>query len=139
MNKNQTINVNVNHGNGFGGSAPGTSMAVAFLLWLFLGTLGAHRFYTKDIGYAIFIMIIGIVSLMTVVLYPLFGVFLLVDGYFLYKRVQGLQADVVAQQTAKTEEQQKMSAPARIAEYKKLLDDNAISQEQYDAAISDLL
>lgn len=65
------------------------SMAIAYILWLFLGGLGAHRFYLGRTGSAIaqlVLTIIGIVlSLVLVGFVPLIvvGIWLFVDLFLI--------------------------------------------------------
>lgn len=52
---------------------------VMILLWLFLAGMGAHRFYLKDTGYAIAMLLFG---WMTLLIWPL------VDIFFALKRLE---------------------------------------------------
>lgn len=58
----------------------GKSKLIAFLLWFFLGALGAHRFYSKNTTRAIF-MLITLGGL---------GVWALIDGFFIFNRINTL-------------------------------------------------
>ncbi|HET7580568.1 MAG TPA: TM2 domain-containing protein [Bacillales bacterium] len=50
------------------------SRVIAFILWFFLGALGAHRFYTGQIGYAVCILLLGWLT---------FGIWPFIDGLVL--------------------------------------------------------
>lgn len=69
------------------------STAVAFILWFFLGSFGAHRFYTGDIGYAIAFLAVGVLNLALGWITLYISSFLvlgwvLIDGFFLYQRLK---------------------------------------------------
>ncbi len=62
------------------------SVGVAYLLWLFLGGFGAHRFYLRQTGTAVVQLLMSILGWMTVwvgvgllLLIPL-GIWLLIDA-----------------------------------------------------------
>ncbi|HET7577776.1 MAG TPA: TM2 domain-containing protein [Bacillales bacterium] len=50
------------------------SRVIAFILWFFLGALGAHRFYTGQIGYAVCMLLFGWLT---------FGIWPFIDGLVL--------------------------------------------------------
>lgn len=50
------------------------SRVIAFILWFFLGALGAHRFYTGQIGYAVCMLLLGWLT---------FGIWPFIDGLVL--------------------------------------------------------
>lgn len=51
----------------------------AWLLWVFTGPFGGHRFYMGDIGYAIAMLFLG---------WATFGIWWLVDAFFINKRIE---------------------------------------------------
>lgn len=59
------------------------SAGIAYALWFFLGVLGGHRFYTKDIGIAIamFFTLGGL------------GLWTLIDVFFIGARVRKLNEE----------------------------------------------
>jgi TM2 domain-containing membrane protein YozV len=65
------------------------SVGVAYLLWVFLGTLGAHRFYVGRIGTAIAQLLLTIVGVCTMFLGVGFfvagcvGLWVLIDAFLL--------------------------------------------------------
>lgn len=50
------------------------SKVIVFILWFFLGTLGIHRFYTGQTGYAVFMLLLG---------WATFGIWPFIDGIIL--------------------------------------------------------
>ncbi len=59
------------------------SAVVAYLLWWFLGTFGAHRFYLGRIGTASAMLIIHIFSwLLTIIFIGFIGVFAIIVWWF---------------------------------------------------------
>jgi len=52
---------------------------IAWVLWLFLGTLGAHRFYLGNTGYAIAMLLLA---------WATFGVWTLIDAFFIQKNIR---------------------------------------------------
>ena len=69
------------------------SMLLAYVLWLFLGTFGAHRFYLGKIGTAVTMLVIALVSYALVFVFiGFFGLFALsiwwiVDAFLIYSIV----------------------------------------------------
>lgn len=59
------------------------SAGIAYALWFFFGVLGGHRFYTKDIG-------IGIAMLLTL---GGLGMWTLIDVFFIGARVRKLNEE----------------------------------------------
>jgi TM2 domain-containing membrane protein YozV len=71
------------------------SKVVAYLLWFFLGGLGAHRFYTRDTGLGIAIIVVSIIS--TFLLFIPIGIWLLVDLFLVGKRINQLNDQLEAE------------------------------------------
>ncbi|MEW5929322.1 MAG: TM2 domain-containing protein [Gemmatimonadota bacterium] len=77
------------------------SVGVAFLLWFFLGGLGAHRFYMGKTGSAIAMAAITVVSLaLTVVFIGFFtlgivGIWALVDAFMISGWVNAHNAQLI--------------------------------------------
>lgn len=61
------------------------SPIVAWLLWLFAATLGGHRFYLGNTGYAICMILFGWVTLF---IWPL------VDGFFINRRIRQINDEI---------------------------------------------
>lgn len=61
----------------------GKSMLVGYLLWYFLGLLGAHRFYLKKTGTAITMLILTLTFVGLIVT----SIWWLVDAFLTYKMV----------------------------------------------------
>ena len=65
------------------------STGVAYLLWFFLGSLGAHRFYLGKTGTAVTMLILCILGWLTLVfivggfLLAALGIWLLVDAFLI--------------------------------------------------------
>ncbi|MED1952182.1 TM2 domain-containing protein [Brevibacillus centrosporus] len=70
------------------------SKAVAYLLWIFLGSLGGHRFYFGDIGIGIGMIIVWIVSWFLMFI-PI-AIWVLIDVFFVSKRVEQLNERIEA-------------------------------------------
>lgn len=69
------------------------SMAVAYLLWWFLGMFGAHRFYLGQIGSAVAMLIITLVSFLLTFIFIGFigllavGIWWIIDAFLVYQIV----------------------------------------------------
>lgn len=55
------------------------SQVVAWVLWIFTGGIGGHRYYLGDIGYAILMTLLG---------WATFGVWWLIDAFFINRRIR---------------------------------------------------
>ena len=64
------------------------SKGIAYLLWFFLGGFGGHRFYTGDIGYAVGMIVVWIISWF--LLFIPIGIWVIVDAFLLSKRIDVL-------------------------------------------------
>ncbi|MFC5652752.1 TM2 domain-containing protein [Paenibacillus solisilvae] len=62
----------------------GKNMVVAYLLWFFIGSFGAHRFYMKKTGSAVAQLILTI----TVIGYIVSGIWVLIDAFLLHTWVK---------------------------------------------------
>jgi TM2 domain-containing membrane protein YozV len=81
------------------------STGVAYLLWLFLGGFGGHRFYLGRTGSAVAILLLTIVGIVTavigvgIVILLGTGIWILVDAFLIPGMVQQQKNDVRQQLT----------------------------------------
>lgn len=64
------------------------SQGVAWVLWIFTGGLGGHRYYLGDIGYAI---------AMTLLAWATFGIWWIVDAFFINRRIRNKNREIYNQ------------------------------------------
>lgn len=64
------------------------SQIVAWVLWIFLGTIGGHRYYLGDIGYAIAMTLLG---------WATFGIWWLLDAFFINRRIRQRNREIYAE------------------------------------------
>lgn len=64
------------------------SQAVTWVLWVFTGGIGGHRYYLGDIGYAI---------AMTLLNWMTFGIWALIDAFFINQRLRLKNRDIYNQ------------------------------------------
>ncbi|SED78685.1 TM2 domain-containing membrane protein YozV [Rhizobiales bacterium GAS188] len=82
------------------------SVGVAYLLWLFVGGLGAHRFYLGRAGSGLVILILTIAGFMTLtvgvglIFLGAMGLWVLIDAFLIPGLVQRHKADVRNRLTA---------------------------------------
>lgn len=63
------------------------NILISFVLWFFLGMIGAHRFYFGETTKGIIMLMAFIVSINTAnILYFLFILFWMNDSYYVYKK-----------------------------------------------------
>ncbi|MBP3965918.1 TM2 domain-containing protein [Paenibacillus lignilyticus] len=62
----------------------GKNMLVAYILWFFLGSFGAHRFYMKKTGSAVAQLILTI----TIIGYIVSAIWVLIDAFLLHGMVK---------------------------------------------------
>jgi TM2 domain-containing membrane protein YozV len=55
------------------------SQVVTWVLWIFLGAVGGHRYYLGDIGYAI---------AMTLLAWATFGIWWLIEAFLINRRIR---------------------------------------------------
>lgn len=55
------------------------SPVVAWILWIFTGGIGGHRYYLGDIGYAIAMTLLG---------WATFGIWWLIEAFFINRRIR---------------------------------------------------
>jgi TM2 domain-containing membrane protein YozV len=76
------------------------STGAAYLLWFFLGTLGAHRFYLGRTGTAVTQLLMTIIGWLTVVLVVgifiliAVGIWLLVDAFLIPGMIRDKQDEI---------------------------------------------
>ncbi|TBL70544.1 TM2 domain-containing protein [Paenibacillus thalictri] len=72
------------------------SKPIAFVLWFFLGGLGIHRFYLGDIGYAIGLIVVLIISWLTffILFFLPIGIWLLVELFLISGRVDKINNNI---------------------------------------------
>ncbi|BAU26419.1 TM2 domain-containing membrane protein YozV [Aneurinibacillus soli] len=75
------------------------SKTLAYLLWLFLGCWGAHRFYTGDVGLGVGMIVVWIISFFLLFI-PII-IWVIVDVFLIGKRVDELNNQIEAQIIAK--------------------------------------
>ncbi|MFA2595240.1 TM2 domain-containing protein [Bacillus cereus] len=68
---------------------------VAFLIWLFTGVLGFHRFYMKDYGVGTLLLLLSVLSC------GIFGIIGVIDGVNIPRRVAARNNEVILE-TVKT-------------------------------------
>lgn len=66
----------------------GKNKMVMYLLWLFTGGIGGHRFYLGDIGYAVGMLLAN---------WATCGIWSLIDVFLIGKRLETLNAEVEQQ------------------------------------------
>lgn len=86
------------------------STVVGYILWFFLGQLGAHRFYTRKIGSAVAMLVLEILGWLTAIILigfvflAIVGVWWIVDAFLLHgvinEKNQQIEKEIV-QQVAK--------------------------------------
>ena len=114
------------------------STGLAYVLWFFLGSLGAHRFYLGRTGSAVGMLVLFILGWMTVwalglgliFLIPL-GIWLLVDIFLIPGMVTQQNDRLINQLSANSAP--KMSAVDELARYAALRDSGAISSDEYES------
>lgn len=114
------------------------STGLAYVLWFFLGSLGAHRFYLGRTGSAVGMLVLCILGWLTVwmmglgliFLIPL-GIWLLVDIFLIPGMATQQNNQLINQLTATTTA--KMSSVDELAKYAALRDSGAISSDEYES------
>lgn len=64
------------------------SQTVAWVLWIFTGGIGGHRYYLGDIGYAIAMTLLGWLT---------FGIWWLIEAFFINRRIREKNRELYAQ------------------------------------------
>jgi TM2 domain-containing membrane protein YozV len=59
------------------------SIGVAYLLWLFLGGLGAHRFYLRRVGTGLMLLFITLIGLVAWPLLVVTAIWVILDAFFI--------------------------------------------------------
>ena len=114
------------------------SQGVAYLLWLFLGGFGGHRFYLGRTGSAVFQLILGVLGWMTIwvgvgliFFFPL-GIWLIVDLFLIPGIAQEHNTKLVSQLNGQARPAS-LSAVDELARFAALRDQGAISEDEYEA------
>jgi TM2 domain-containing membrane protein YozV len=114
------------------------SMGVAYLLWFFLGSVGAHRFYLGRTGSAVAMLILFLLGwifiwamgLGLLLLVPL-GIWVLVDALLIPGIVNAQNNQLVSRLSASS------TAPTsgvdELAKYAALRESGAISSDEYES------
>lgn len=83
------------------------SLLVAYLLWFFLGALGAHRFYFKKIGSGIAMVLLVVLTLGFGAIVT--GIWALVDAFLMpgwqQQEVEKIERETIAQLEAREQRQ----------------------------------
>jgi TM2 domain-containing membrane protein YozV len=120
------------------------STGVAYLLWIFLGSLGGHRFYLERTGSAVAQLILCVLGWATIwfvvgliFLIPL-GVWLLIDLFLIPGMAQERNSKLMAGLS-----QARPAAPTaavdELAKFAALRDQGAITAEEYEVQKARLL
>ncbi|QDX92831.1 hypothetical protein C2W64_00426 [Brevibacillus laterosporus] len=64
------------------------SKGIAYLLWIFLGTIGGHRFYSGDTGIAIGMIAVWFISWF--LLFVPIAIWIIIDVFLIGKRIDKL-------------------------------------------------
>lgn len=76
------------------------STGVAYVLWIFLGMFGAHRFYTGRIGTAVVILTMTLVGLILLPLLLIAAIWVLIDAFLIPEWIRVYNNDLVLRLTA---------------------------------------
>lgn len=64
------------------------SQGVAWVLWIFTGAIGGHRYFLGDIGYAIAMTLLGWMT---------FGIWPIIDAFFINRRIRERNREIYAE------------------------------------------
>lgn len=119
------------------------STGVAYLLWLFLGSVGGHHFYLKQNDAAFVMVALAVFGWTTVAfvvgllfLVPL-AIWLLIDLFTIPSMVAKFNANLMAQLNAAAAP--RLDTADQIAKLAALKDSGALTQEEFDAQKAKLL
>ena len=120
------------------------STGVAYLLWLFLGGLGGHRFYLGYTGSAVAQLLLSVIGWITLLfavglflLIPL-GIWLLVDLFLIPGMAQARNGELMANLN-RAPAQPDRPAVDDLAKFAALRDQGAITPEEYETQKARLL
>lgn len=122
------------------------STGVAYILWIFLGGLGAHRFYLERTGSAVGQLVLSILGWLTIwfgvgliFLIPL-GIWLIVDLFLIPSMAQERNTRLMAGlNRASAPTPAPTAAVDELAKFAALRDQGAITAEEYEAQKARLL
>lgn len=114
------------------------SAGVTYLLWIFLGGFGGHRFYLGRNGSAAVMLILGILGWLTIwivvglIFFIPLGIWLLVDLFLIPGMVQEQNSGLMRRLNA-APPKAAASAVEELGKFAALRDQGAISEEEYEA------
>jgi TM2 domain-containing membrane protein YozV len=121
------------------------STGVAYLLWIFLGTFGAHRFYLGRTGSAAFQLILGVLGWFTIwfvvglIFWLPLGIWLLVDLFLIPGIADEHNRQLMQRLNAGASRKPTSSPVDELAKFAELHKSGAISDEEYTAQKARLL
>lgn len=75
------------------------SVGVAYLLWIFAGMFGGHRFYTGRIGSAVIILVLTLISFAALPVLIIPAVWVLVDAFLIPDWIRSYNTALVSRLT----------------------------------------
>lgn len=91
------------------------SIPAAYLLWFFLGGLGAHRFYLGEKGTAIAQLLLGLLGWLPFFIgWVILGIWLLVDAFLIPGMIERLNMQMI-ERLGGLPKRERPSGPARMS------------------------
>lgn len=121
------------------------SMGVAYLLWIFLGSFGAHRFYLGRTGSGAFQLVLGVLGWFTIwfavglIFWIPLGIWLLVDLFLIPGIADEHNSRLMQRLNAGVSRKPAPSPVDELAKFAELHKSGAISDEEYAAQKARLL